>query len=207
MSQIVEIKLQTNEINIKLNEQSTYEEIIKVLTTKIQELKNLYKEDKTPIYITGKVLKNIEIQEIKKLIQSQINVEVKFESPEVLGLHGIRKTYNEDVGTSNTLYHRGSLRSGQKIENEGSIVIIGDVNSGAEIIAGENIAILGRLMGLAHAGAKGNKKAIIAAQNIDVKQIRISNIVKQIERTQEDNIKNTYTYAYVNEEGNKIELE
>lgn len=207
MSQIIEIKLQTNEINIKLNQQNTYEEITQTLTRKIQELKKLYKEDKTPIYITGKVLKNEQMQEIKKLIQSQINVEVKFETSEELGLHGIRKTYNEDVGTSNTLYHRGSLRSGQKIENEGSIAILGDVNSGAEIIAGENIIILGRLMGLAHAGAKGNKKAIIAAQNIDVKQIRISNIVKQIEQTGQDNIKNTYTYAYVNEEGNKIELE
>ncbi len=206
MAQIIEIKLQTNEIIIKLNEQSAYEEIIKSLSLKLQELKNLYKEDKTPIYVTGKVLKNKEIEEIKKVIQSQIDVEIKFESSKELGLHGIRKTYNQDVGKSNTLYHRGSLRSGQKIENEGSIVIIGDVNSGAEVIAGDNIVILGRLMGLAHAGAKGNKKAIIAAQKIDVPQIRISNIVKQIEkREDEENI--LYTYATVNKEGNKIELE
>lgn len=206
MAQIIEIKLQRNQININLDEESTYEEIIRILIRKIQELKNLYKEDKTPILITGKILNSKEIQEIKSLIQSEINVEVKFESPEALGLHGIRKTYNEDVGQSNTLYHRGSLRSGQKIENEGSIVIIGDVNSGAEVIAGANIVILGKLMGLAHAGAKGNKKAIIAAHNINVQQIRISNIVKQIEKKEdEDNIK--YTYACVNKEGNKIELE
>ena len=206
MAQIIEIKLQRNQININLDEESTYEEIIRILIRKIQELKNLYKEDKTPILITGKILNSKEIQEIKSLIQSEINVEVKFESPEALGLHRIRKTYNEDVGQSNTLYHRGSLRSGQKIENEGSIVIIGDVNSGAEVIAGANIVILGKLMGLAHAGAKGNKKAIIAAHNINVQQIRISNIVKQIEKKEdEDNIK--YTYACVNKEGNKIELE
>lgn len=206
MAQIIEIKLQTNEIIIKLNEENTYEEIIESLKLKLQELKNLYKEDKTPIYETGKVLKNKEIEEVKKIIQSQINVEIKFESSKELGLHGIRKTYNQDVGQSNTLYHRGSLRSGQKIESEGSIVIIGDVNSGAEVIAGENIVILGRLMGLAHAGAKGNKQAIIAAQKIDVPQIRISNIVKQIEK-KEDEQSILYTYAEVNEEGNKIELE
>lgn len=206
MAQIIEIKLQTNEIIIKLNEENTYEEIIESLKLKLQELKNLYKEDKTPIYVTGKVLKNKEIEEVKKIIQSQINVEIKFESSKELGLHGIRKTYNQDVGQSNTLYHRGSLRSGQKIESEGSIVIIGDVNSGAEVIAGENIVILGRLMGLAHAGAKGNKQAIIAAQKIDVPQIRISNIVKQIEK-KEDEQSILYTYAEVNEEGNKIELE
>lgn len=206
MAQIIEIKLQTNEIIIKLNEENTYEEIIESLKLKLQELKNLYKEDKTPIYVTGKVLKNKEIEEVKKIIQSQINVEIKFESTKELGLHGIRRTYNQDVGESNTLYYRGSLRSGQKVQYEGSIVIIGDVNSGAEVIAGENIVILGKLMGLAHAGAKGNKKAIIAAQKINVPQIRISNIVKQIEK-KEDEQSILYTYAEVNEEGNKIELE
>lgn len=204
MAQIIEIKLQRNEINIYLNEKSEYKEIIKVLKKKLPELKNLYKEDKTPILVTGKVLKNKEITEIKDLIQSEIEVEIEFDSPEVLGLYGIRKTYNEDIGESSTIYHRGSLRSGKKLENEGSIVIIGDVKSGAEVIAGENIIVAGKLMGLAHAGAKGNKKAIIAAEKIEVPQIRISNIVKEMEKNDDDySVK--YKYAYVKED--KIELE
>ena len=80
-----------------------------------------------------------------------------------------------------------------KIEYEGSIVIIGDVNPGAEVIAGENIAVIGNLRGVAHAGAKGNKKAIIAAINIQSPQLRIANIVKEIEKTEEET-KKTYTY-------------
>ena len=204
MAQIIEIKLKRNEININLNENSEYKEIVKNLKKKLPELKNLYKEDKTPIFVTGEVLKNKEIAEIKKLIQDEIDVEIEFDSPEVLGLYGIRKTYNEDIGESNTIYHRGSLRSGQKLENEGSIVIIGDVKSGAEVIAGENIIVVGKLMGLAHAGAKGNKKAIIASEKIDSPQIRISNIVKEMEKNDDDySVK--YKYAYVNED--KIELE
>ena len=54
----------------------------------------------------------------------------------------------------------------EKIEFEGSLVILGDVNSGAEVIAGENIVILGDLRGLAHAGARGNKKAVIIAVDV-----------------------------------------
>ena len=204
MAQVVGVKLKQDELTITLNEESDYKEIIKNLKKKLPELKKLYKDDKTPIFVTGKVLKNKEIDEIKRIIQEDIDVKIEFDSPTVLGLYGIRKTYNTDIGESSTIYHRGSLRSGQKIENEGSIVIIGDVNSGAEIIAGENIVILGKLMGLAHAGAKGNKKAIIAAERIETPQIRISNIVKEMEKNKEEyNVK--YTYAYVNED--KIELE
>lgn len=204
MSQVVEIKLKRDELVITLDNKSEYKEILKVLKRKLTELKKLYKDDKTPIFITGKVLKNKEIEEIQKIIKSEIDVEIEFDSPKVLGLYGIRKTYNEDIGESTTIYHKGSLRSGQRIENEGSIVIIGDLNSGAEVIAGENIIILGRLMGLAHAGAKGNKKAIIAAEKIETPQLRISNIVKSIQK-EDDEYNIRYTFASVKED--KIELE
>ena len=204
MAQVVEIRLKKDELIITLNEKCEYKEIQKALKKKIPELKKLYKEDKTPIFVTGKVLKNKEIEEIKNIIKSEINVEIEFDSPKVLGLYGIKKAYNQDIGASTTIYHKGSIRSGQKIENEGSIVIIGDLNSGAEVIAGENIIILGRLMGLAHAGAKGNKKAIIAAEKIETPQLRISNIVKSI-RKEDDEYSVKYTFASV--KGDKIELE
>lgn len=204
MAQVVEIRLRKDELIITLNERCEYKEIQKALKKKIPELKKLYKEDKTPIFVTGKVLKNKEIEEIKNIIKSEINVEIEFDSPKVLGLYGIKKAYNQDIGASTTIYHKGSIRSGQKIENEGSIVIIGDLNSGAEVIAGENIIILGRLMGLAHAGAKGNKKAIIAAEKIETPQLRISNIVKSI-RKEDDEYSVKYTFASV--KGDKIELE
>ena len=43
----------------------------------------------------------------------------------------------------------GSLRSGQRVEFEGSLVILGDVNAGAEVVAGENVVVVGILRGLA----------------------------------------------------------
>lgn len=92
------------------------------------------------------------------------------------------------------------LDLGQKIEYEGSLVILGDVNGGAEVIAGENIVILGILRGLAHAGAKGNKEAIIACSSIESPQIRISNIIK--ERSKEEiQDRSLKTSAYVDDNG------
>lgn len=199
MAQYVTINLKKDVIVMKISEKASEEDTIKSLKKKLPELKKLYQAEKTPILVTGKILKNREIKEIQDLIQNNINVEVNFDTPKALGLHGIKRTYNQDVGISEAKIHRGSLRSGQRLEFEGTLIILGDVNDGAEAIAGENVIVVGNLRGLAHAGAKGNKKAIIAANKIDSPQIRISNIIKEMEKNDDDyNV--ALTYAYVDED-------
>lgn len=199
----VGINMKKDEIIVRISEGAEYKEIIECLNKKIPALKKLYKTEKTPIFVMGKVLKNKEINEIKKIIQSNIDVEVNFDSPKVLGLHGIKRTFEQEINNSETMFHKGSLRSGQKIEFEGSLVVLGDINAGAEVIAGENIVVLGVLRGLAHAGAKGNKKAIIASNLIESPQIRISNIVKEIEK---DEVEQNYRCAFI-DENNQIIME
>lgn len=192
MRNCVSINLRKNEILIKLNDDAEHIEIVENLRRKLPELKKLYKDEKTPITVTGKILKNKEIDEIQELIKSKIDVEIDFDMPKSLGLSSIKKTFEKEIAVSETKFHRGSLRSGQKLESEGSLVILGDVNSGAEVMASDNIVILGALRGLAHAGAKGNKQAIIAAGLIDTVQIRIANIVKEIDRDEEPMHKQAY---------------
>lgn len=203
MGNCVSINLRKNEIVIKIAEDAEQKKIISELTKKLSDLKKLYKEDKTPIKIVGKVLKNKEIDEIQELIKEKIDVDIDFDMPKSLGLSSITRTFKQEVAISETKFHRGSLRSGQRLETEGSIVIIGDVNSGAEVIASDNIVILGNLRGLAHAGAKGNKNAIIAAGKLDAVQLRISNIVKEIDRDEEP----VHRQAYVFVEDDKIIIE
>ena len=118
-----------------------------------------------------------------------------------LGLHQIEKSFNKKIEESRTKFITKSLRCGNRIEFKGSVVIIGDVNAGSEVVAEENIIVFGNLRGLAHAGAKGNKRAIIVANNIDTKQLRIADIIKEIEQKPDTVI----TKAYV--EGKEIVLE
>ena len=198
----VSINLRTDEIVIKIDDNAEQSDITKELAIKLLELKKLYQDSKTPIRVTGKILKNSEIEEIESLIKKEINVKVRFDTPTSLGLHSITRSYKKDVATSETIYHKGSLRSGQKIEVEGSVVIIGDVNSGAEVIAGDNIVIIGTLRGLAHAGAKGNKEAIIAASTLDAVQLRISNIVKEIDKNEQ-----VYEHVYIYVKDDQIIIE
>ena len=199
----ISINLKKDIVLIKIDDNAPQRKIISELSKKLKDLKKMYQEEKTPIRVTGKVLTNKELEEIKKLIKREIDVEVTFDTPTTLGLHSITRSYKRDVGKSETTFHRGSLRSGQKLEVEGSIVVIGDVNSGAEVIAADNIAVIGNLRGLAHAGAKGNKDAVIAASTLDAVQLRISNIVREIDREEEG--AREHAFVYVDED--KIVIE
>lgn len=199
----VSINLRTDEVVIKIDDNAKQEDVIEELDKKMKDLKKMYQDEKTPIRVTGKILTNKELEEIREIIKSKIDVEIKFDTPTTLGLHSITRSYKKDIGTSETTFHKGSLRSGQRLEVEGSLVIIGDVNAGAEVIAADNIAVIGTLRGLAHAGAKGNKEAIIAASTLDAVQIRISNIVKEFDMNEEYVYDNAYIYA----DGDQIVIE
>ena len=201
---VISIFLKKENILLKIKDNSTKAQIIDELKYKLPELKKFYKEEQTPILVTGKMLKTTEIDEIQALIEGEMKVKVSFDSPRTMGLHGIIKDFRKEIATSETKFYKGSLRSGQRIEFEGSVVIIGDVNDGAEIIAEDNIVVLGALRGMAHAGAKGNEQAIIAARIIDSLQIRIGSIIK--ERSREEISVQAYSYAFVNDK-NEIEFE
>ncbi len=66
-----------------------------------------------------------------------------------------------------------SLRSGQKVEHNGDVLILGDVNKDAEVVAVGNIIIMGTLRGIAIAGALGDESAVVVALKMEPQQIRI----------------------------------
>lgn len=103
-----------------------------------------------------------------------------------LGLDKIEKSFNKKIEESNSKIFDGSVRSGNKIEYNGTVIIIGDLNAGAEVIAQDNVVVLGTIRGLAHAGANGNKEAIIVANAINAPQVRIADVVLEVERTEEN---------------------
>ncbi len=83
--------------------------------------------------------------------------------------------YTRRNGTTQVLMIRRTLRSGQIIHHEGPVVVYGDVNDGAEIIATGDILVFGKLRGVVHAGAHGDDHATIGALGLNPPQIRIGN--------------------------------
>lgn len=102
------------------------------------------------------------------------------------------KTHKENDTSSSRYYDTPSLfidytvRSGQRIECEGDIVVMGDVNPGGEIIAGGNIVVFGKLKGLAHAGCSGRSDVRVAAIYMYPKQLRLSGKVVTFPRDREN---------------------
>ena len=73
--------------------------------------------------------------------------------------------------------YRGNLRSGQLLHRHESVLVIGDVNPGANVISDGDILIWGRLRGVAHAGAAGDERAIIGALTFEPIQLRIGGLI------------------------------
>lgn len=80
----------------------------------------------------------------------------------------------EDYGA---LLVEKTLRSGQSITHDGSVVVVGDVNPGAEIIAGGNVVVMGSLRGVVHAGVNGKTDATVTAFRLKPTQLRIANLI------------------------------
>jgi septum site-determining protein MinC len=76
-----------------------------------------------------------------------------------------------------TLYHRGTLRGGRALQQLGSIVVVGDVNPGAELVATGDIVVFGALRGTAHAGAQGDEQARVFALELAPTQLRIATFI------------------------------
>lgn len=82
-------------------------------------------------------------------------------------------TYTRRTSDTEVLMIRRTVRSGQVIKHSGPVVVYGDVNDGAEIIAAGDVLVFGKLRGLVHAGAHGDDSATIGAMSLNPPQIRI----------------------------------
>lgn len=98
-----------------------------------------------------------------------------------------------------------AVRSGQVLEVQGNLLLLGDVNPGGTVIATGNIYIMGVLRGIAHAGSEGNKEAIISAAKMEPSQLRIADIVSRSPDTK-DGERHEMECAYVGED-NQIAIE
>lgn len=200
MKSCLRVSSTKDEIKITVDAGTEFEDLLEDFKIKLPRIRKYYEKEKLPIHIVGKALKDNEQTAVRAILKAEIDTKITFgDTSEVLGLHAIKRTFESSVETSETKFIRGNLRSGQREEFSGSIAVLGDLNYGAEVIAGENIIVTGRIRGMAHAGANGNKKAIISANAIDSTQVRIANVVKEI-------TDNDYKLPLIYLDGENIEI-
>lgn len=82
----------------------------------------------------------------------------------------------EETGTRGVIFRR-TLRSGRTIHSEGHVVVFGDVNPGAKVIAAGDVVVWGKLRGTVHAGALGDETAVVCALDMNPNQLRIASYI------------------------------
>ena len=91
MKNVISIQIKRGKVILNIDEEATQKEVLEALEIKMPELKKLYQDDETPILVTGKVFKNREMEQVKATIREVLEVEIEFDNPKMLGLHGIKK--------------------------------------------------------------------------------------------------------------------
>ncbi|MBG1240714.1 septum site-determining protein MinC [Nostoc sp. NZL] len=81
------------------------------------------------------------------------------------------------IPQADALYLEMTVRSGVEIRHPGTVILLGDLNPGGIVIADGDIIIWGRLRGIAHAGAGGNRECLIMALQMEPTQLRIADAV------------------------------
>lgn len=148
------------------------------LERKVVEAGRFFDHVKTAMAFKGREFTTEEEEELLQIIRKHATMDITFVKTENSEIKELSDLLAKEISPNNlTKFHKGSLRNGQKIEFEGSVVVVGDVNPGAEIKAGGNIIVLGQLKGMAHAGCKGDTEAFVTAIFMAPVQLRIADII------------------------------
>ncbi len=155
-----------------LSDVAKYREIKEVMLEKMREAQELFQAKKdVNLYIEGGRLSQQEKIDLRKSVQQIVGEDVLITFTEQAGMKQVMPVIYESV------FHKGTLRSGQNVSSTGHLIILGDVNPGAEVSAVGNVVVLGALKGIVHAGMEGDLDCCIVALQLSPTQIRIADII------------------------------
>lgn len=186
-------------VTILFQEEIPFETLCEQLEKKVQEAGKFFDNVKTSIALKGRVFSEEEERALLDIIIAHTTMDISFVKTENNELMHLSNLLEKEMQPFNlTKFHKGSLRNGQRIDFDGSVVVTGDVNPGAEIKATGNIIILGQLKGMAHAGCNGMMGAFVAAIYMAPVQLRIADIITRFPEENKKGIKSP-EYAFIQE--------
>ncbi|WP_123054233.1 septum site-determining protein MinC [Clostridium sp. JN-1] len=170
---------------INMNKFKDFDEMIETLIGKLSRGKVFYRGATLKITTELQYINQKEFRKLKNILFEQFLIkDCILEDSQEKKVRAFTGIYE-----GRTKFLRKTVRSGQIINYNGNVVIIGDVNAGAEIYAGGNVIILGALRGYVHAGFGGNTRALVAAFYLQPEILQIANIMT---RSPEDSVKPQY---------------
>ncbi len=161
--------------DIDMNKYPDYSEMFKELIEKLEKGKQFYKGISLAITIDLNMITEKDLIHLQEGLKDKIGI-----NEIVLNSNAEEKKVVENskvfagIYEGKTKFLRKTIRGGQCVSYNGNMVIIGDINSGAEVIATGNVIVLGSINGTVFAGSNGNDKAVIAAFSLYPEILKIA---------------------------------
>ena len=129
-------------------------------------------------------LSDIQMLELKHDITSRFDIEF-VEEEEKIKKHNFQTKYVSNLRSGEKIEFDGDvvvmkdMKPGSQINSKGNTVVMGDINSGARVVAGGNVIVMGKVNGFVHAGAEGNQNAYVVANYLNPKILQIANNIAE----------------------------
>lgn len=180
MKQSVIIKSFPNGIVLHLSEADTFEEILQETAIRFRESRDFFKDAKMALSIKGRKLTEEEENTLLNIISENSDIHILClvsddEDTDRMFIKAISETDFSEDGNGNSAgqFYKGTLKNGEVLETEYSIVILGDVYPGSAIISARDIIVLGGLYGEAYAGGNGSDGHYVAALEMSPEKLKI----------------------------------
>lgn len=185
----VTVKFRNSRLIFQLDRELDFKALLKEFEEKIREMKPILTGFKGSLEFQGRMLLEIEKNKILNIIKrnskisivylyyNQEKLEIEGETPEVEKASDAIEEIKFAIDEGVTKFHRGTLRSGAKIEFPGNVVMFGDLNPGAIIEARGNVIVFGKIAGTVYAGTEGESKAIIVGMHLNPVQLKIGDYI------------------------------
>lgn len=180
MKQSVIIKSFPNGIVLHLSEADTFEEILQETAIRFRESRDFFKDAKMALSIKGRKLTEEEENTLLNIISENSDIHILClvsddEDTDRMFIKAISETDFSEDGNGNSAgqFYKGTLKNGEVLETEYSIVILGDVYPGSAIISARDIIVLGGLYGEAYAGGNGSNGHYVAALEMSPEKLKI----------------------------------
>src|SRR5690606_25633218 len=154
---------------LRLDDKCAYSDMIAELRNKVSE-NSLEGLAEVKVHTGNRFCNEEELKEIMNVVHESPHLRVSKIQSEVISIEECNRRVLENQSET----YIGIVRSGQVVKADGDLVVIGDVNPNGRVVAAGSIYILGRLKGIAHAGATGNEEAVIAASWLEATHLMIA---------------------------------
>ncbi len=178
MKEAVIIKSYPNGIALHLNDALDFEEILKEVEQKFTQARGFFGKANLALSIEDRVLTPVEEIRVLDTIRKCSNINIicivgHDEEKNKNYIKALQQTEKRLTGGDEGQFYKGSLKDGDVIETENSLIILGDVYPGCAVISARNIIVLGGLYGEAYAGGNGSDKAFVVALEMEPERLKI----------------------------------